>query len=200
MGLSEKDLGPEPMASFGNWLRHAERESGQPNPNAMTLCTVGADGWPQGRKVLLKGWDARGFCFYTNSTSEKGQALAAHPQAELLFHWDKLGRQVRARGPVTRLSEAETAAYFKTRPRGGQLGAWASQQSQPIADREALEARYREQEARFQGQEIPVPPYWWGYLLSPLRIEFWQEGKDRLHDRLVYRKEASTWSLTRLCP
>jgi pyridoxamine 5'-phosphate oxidase len=198
--LSEQDFGPEPLAEFGRWLQDAEARSGQPNPNAMTLCTVGADGWPQGRIVLLKGWDAQGLCFYSSRLSEKGRALAAHPQAELVFHWDKLGRQVRARGTVGLLSAAETQAYFATRPRGSRLAAWASDQSQPVASREAMQARFSGFEQRFEGQEVGPPEHWQGYRLQPLRLEFWQEGAFRFHDRFVYLKEAGAWRFSRLYP
>ena len=200
MGLREKDFGPEPMPEFSLWLEHAVKASGQRNPNAMTLCTVGADGWPQGRVVLLKGHDARGFVFYTNSRSEKGQALAAHPRAELVFHWDALGRQVRARGEVQPLNPAETLAYFMTRPRGSNLAAWASQQSQAVESREAMEARLAEQEQRFQDKEVEPPPHWWGYRLAPWRVEFWQEGAFRFHDRFAYTLDAGHWAFTRLYP
>ena len=200
MGLSEKDFGPEPMPEFTRWLDKAVRESGQPNPNAMVIATVGEDGWPQGRVVLLKGHDQQGFVFYTNSRSEKGRALAAHPRAELVFHWDKLGRQVRARGEVQPLKPAETLAYFISRPRGSNLAAWASQQSQPVEDREAMEARLAEQERRFADQELEPPPHWWGYRLSPWRVEFWQEGAFRFHDRFAYTREGAGWAFTRLYP
>jgi len=200
MGLSEKDFGPDPLIEFSRWLDKAVKEAGQPNPNAMTLCTVGEDGWPQGRIVLLKGHDAAGFVFYTNSRSEKGQALAAHPRAELVFHWDKLGRQVRARGEVQPLSAAETLAYFVSRPRGSRLAAWASQQSQAVESREAMEARLVEQERRFTDKEVEPPPHWWGYRLRPWRVEFWQEGAFRFHDRFAYTRDGAAWKFTRLYP
>lgn len=188
------------MVELGRWLEDARARSGQRNPNAMTLCTVGADGWPQGRIVLLKGYDAGGLCFYSNSRSEKGQALAAHPRAELVFHWDALGRQLRVRGSVQPLSAAETLAYFVTRPRGSRLAAWASEQSQPVESREAMEARLTEVEARFKAGEVEPPPHWWGYRLRPWRLEFWQEGAFRFHDRFVYTREGEAWRFTRLQP
>lgn len=200
MGLSEKDFGPEPMPEFGKWLMDAEQRAEQRHPNAMTLCTVGADGWPQGRIVLLKGWDAEGMVFYTNSRSEKGQALAAHPRGELVFHWDALGRQIRARGEVKPLTPAQTLAYFLTRPRGSRLAAWASQQSQTVGSREAMEAELAGQEARFEGKEVEPPPHWWGYRLTPWRMEFWQEGAFRFHDRFVYQNLEGAWSFSRLYP
>jgi pyridoxamine 5'-phosphate oxidase len=200
MSLSEKDFGAEPMPEFGKWLADAEQRAGQRHPNAMTLCTVGADGWPQGRIVLLKGWDAQGLVFYTNSRSEKGQALAAHAQGELVFHWDALGRQIRARGAVKPLSSAETLAYFLTRPRGSRLAAWASQQSEAVASREAMEQELAAVEARFDGKEVEPPPHWWGFRLTPWRMEFWQEGAFRFHDRFVYQNLEGTWKFNRLQP
>lgn len=200
MGLSEADFGPDPLPEFGRWLDDARERSSQPNPNAMTLCTVGEDGWPQGRVVLLKAWDERGLVFYTNSRSEKGRALAAHPRAEAVFHWDSLGRQLRVRGGTQPLSAAETLAYFVTRPRGSRLAAWASQQSEPVESREAMEARLAELEARFQGGEVEAPPHWWGYRLSPWRYEFWQEGAFRFHDRFAYVREGTGWTFSRLQP
>lgn len=200
MGLTEKDFGPDPLAEFGRWVEDAKARSGQPNPNAMALCTVGADGWPQGRIVLLKGWDPQGLLFYTNSQSEKGRALQAHPKAEAVFHWDALGRQLRVRGEVQPLSSAETLAYFMTRPRGSRLAAWASRQSEPVESREAMEARLAEQEARFKDGEVEPPPHWWGYRLRPWRLEFWQEGAFRFHDRFVYVREGEGWRFSRLQP
>lgn len=200
MGLSEKEFGPEPFAEFGRWMEDAAARSGQRNPNACTLCTSGADGWPQGRIVLLKGWDGAGLVFYTNSRSEKGRALAAHPRAELVFHWDAIGRQLRVRGEVQPLAPAETLAYFLTRPRGSRLAAWASQQSEAVESRERMEARLAEQEARFKDGEVEPPPHWWGYRLEPWRFEFWQEGAFRFHDRFAYRREGARWGFTRLQP
>lgn len=201
MGLTEKDFGPEPMAEFARWMEHAQLHAQQPNPNAMTLCTVGPDGWPQGRIVLLKGHDAHGLVFYTNSHSEKGRALAAHPRAEVVLHWDVLGRQVRARGEVQPLAPAETLAYFITRPRGSRLTAWASRQSEKVESRAAMEARLAEQERRFQDSDVEMPPHWWGYRLRPWRVEFWQEGAFRFHDRFVYAlEEDGRWSFSRLYP
>lgn len=199
-GLDEKDFGPDPLLEFGRWSDDAKARSGQPNPNAMTLCTVGADGWPQGRIVLLKGLGPDGFRFFTNSRSEKGRALAVNPRAELVFHWDKLGRQVRVRGPVTPLDPSATLEYFMTRPRGSRLAAWASEQSQPVASRAAMERRFHEEEARFEGEEVANPPHWWGYRLEPQRVEFWQEGEFRFHDRFVYTLDGGAWAFTRLNP
>lgn len=199
-GLEESDFGPDPLAEFGRWMEAARAGSGQRNSNAMTLCTVGPDGWPQGRVLLLKGWGEEGFAFYTNLRSEKAAALESCPKAELVFHWDALGRQVRVRGRVERMSPAEAAAYFATRPRESRLGAWASMQSLLIASREALEAAYREAERRFLGAEVPLPPHWGGYRLLPDRYEFWQEGAFRFHDRFRYTFDGGRWSFSRLNP
>jgi len=188
------------MAAFGRWIEEAKQKSGQANPNAMTLCTVGSDGGPQGRVVLLKGWDAQGLKFFTNSLSEKGRALAVHPWAEAVFHWDSLRRQLRVRGSVEVLPPEETQAYFSSRPRGSQLASWASRQSEPVADREAMEARYRDVEARFKDTAVATPPHWLGYRLCPMRIEFWQEGAFRFHDRLVFARADGAWKLERLYP
>lgn len=198
--LSEKDLAPDPLAQFGAWLKAAEAESGQRNPNAMTLCTVGADGWPQGRMVLLKGWGQDGLCFYTNLGSEKALALKAVPKAELVFHWDKMGRQVRVRGSVQAMTPAEAAVYFASRARESRLGAWASMQSLTIASREALEAVFQAVEKKFSGREVPLPSHWGGFRLEPDRFEFWQEGAHRFHDRFRYERRAQSWSLSRLQP
>jgi pyridoxamine 5'-phosphate oxidase len=200
MTLRKKDLGPDPFAAFGRWIKEAETSSGQPNPNSMTLCTVGPDGWPQGRIVLLKGWDENGLYFFTNSRSEKGRALAASPRAEAVFHWDLLHRQLRVRGEVQPLAASETLAYFISRPRGSRISAWASEQSDAVEGREAMEARLAEYEERFKDKEVEAPPHWWGYRLIPWRMEFWQEGASRFHDRFVYVKSGAEWGLQRLFP
>jgi len=194
---------PDPLVAFQAWFARAEGESGMLYPNAMTLVTLRADGQPDGRIVLLKGLDARGFQFFTNYTSEKGKALAGHPSAALVFYWDALGLQVRVRGETERLSEAESDTYFDSRPRDSRVGAWASEQSQPIASRAGLEAAVQAQATRF-GEEGPVPrpPHWGGFLLTPLEIEFWEEGAWRLHDRFLYRRSTSEddWVVQRLQP
>ena len=194
------DLGPDPMAAFGRWMDEAQAKSGLANPNAMTLSTVGADGRPQGRVVLLKGWDAEGLRFFTNSRSEKGRALAVHPFAEAVFHWDSLHRQLRVRGDISTLDAAATTAYFHSRPRGSQLAAWASDQSEVAASREAMDRRFAEVEARFKDRDVERPPHWWGYRLAPRRMEFWQEGDSRFHDRIVYVRSDSGWACERLYP
>jgi pyridoxamine 5'-phosphate oxidase len=167
---------------------------------AMSLGTCGADGQPAVRIVLLHGFDARGFTFYTNYDSRKGQDVAANPRAALTFYWPWLNEQVRAEGMLARIAAEESDAYFVTRERGRQLGAWASAQSQPIASREALLEQVAEVEARFAGRDVPRPPHWGGFRLTPARIEFWKDGAFRLHDRLLYVRERDAWSVTRLSP
>lgn len=193
----------DPLRAFEGWLARAESESGMRYPNAMTLVTLRADGQPDGRIVLLKGVDARGFQFYTNYTSHKGEALAAHPAAALVFYWDSLGLQVRVRGRTERLSAEESDAYFASRPRDSRVGAWASQQSQPIASRDGLEAAVAAQAERFGSEgPVPRPPHWGGFLLVPSEIELWEEGDWRLHDRVLYRRAStdSPWEVERLQP
>jgi pyridoxamine 5'-phosphate oxidase len=188
----------EPESLFAAWLREAE--AAEPNdPNAMALATVDGDGLPDVRMVLLKGFDARGFVFYTNTTSAKGRELAAQPRAALLFHWKSLRRQVRVRGSVTGVTSAEADAYFATRSRGSQLGAWASRQSQPLESRAVLEKAAADAAAKYPG-EVPRPPYWLGYRIVPVEIEFWQDGAFRLHDRVLFRREGGGWKKTRLNP
>jgi pyridoxamine 5'-phosphate oxidase len=193
----------DPLEAVAAWLARAEAESGMQYPNAMTLVTLRDDGQPDGRVVLLKGMDARGFQFYTNYLSAKGRALQTHPEAALVFYWDSLGLQVRVRGRAERLAEAESDAYFQSRPRDSRVGAWASSQSQPIESRAALEAEVVRQTGRF-GEEGPVPrpPHWGGFLLVPLEIELWEEGAWRLHNRFLYRRASpeAPWEVQRLQP
>jgi pyridoxamine 5'-phosphate oxidase len=193
--------GDDPFSLFDGWLHAAEE--GEPNdPNAMCLATVDADGLPDARMVLLKGHDARGFVFYTNVESAKGRHLAADGKAALLFHWKSLRRQVRVRGPVESVSEEESDAYYASRPRGSQLGAWASEQSRPLPSRETLERRVAEADARFAGSAPPRPPFWRGYRVRPLAMEFWRDRRSRLHDRMVFRREdlEGPWTTLRLYP
>ena len=198
-GLPDADPGLDPIELFGQWFDVA-REAGILLPEAMTLATASADGAPSARMVLLKGFGEDGFEFYTNLGSRKADELTANPRAALCFHWGVLQRQVRIEGGVEQLSPEVAAAYFRTRPRGSRIGAWASRQSQPLEEREALERRVRELERRFEGGEVPLPGFWGGYRLDPRRIEFWQGRADRLHDRLVFQREEDGWSTRRLHP
>jgi pyridoxamine 5'-phosphate oxidase len=195
------DLLPDPLAQFQHWLHEAEVESGQRFPNAVALATVDQGGRPAVRIVLLKGADESGFIFFTNYESRKGQDLAANPRAALCFYWDKLGRQVRVEGPVSRLDHAASESYFHTRPRGSQIGAWASPQSQEIPSRSFLDERVKDALTRFEGQEdVPLPPFWGGYCLKPERYEFWQIALNRLHDRFEYQPAGEKWASRRLAP
>ena len=188
----------DPIRLFAEWL--AEAEATEPNdPNAMALATVDGDGLPDVRMVLLKGHDARGFVFYTNFDSTKGRQLIAHPRAALVVHWKSLRRQVRVRGSVTEVTPAEADAYFASRSRGSQVGAWASIQSRPLESRAALEKAAAEYSAKFPGA-VPRPPHWSGFRLAPVEIEFWQDGAFRLHDRVVFRRIGDKWEKTRLNP
>ena len=189
----------EPWALFRGWFDEASRS--EPNdPNAMALATVDADGLPNVRMVLLKGADEAGFVFYTNTESNKGRELEANPKAALVLHWKSLRRQVRARGTVARVSDAEADAYFQSRPRDSRIGAWASRQSRPLESRFALEKAVALQAARHAVGEVPRPPYWTGYRIAPVSIEFWRDRPFRLHDRLVFTREGAGWTRTRLYP
>lgn len=200
-GLAESDLAPDPVAMFRRWL-HDATAAGLHEPNAMVLATATGDGIPSARIVLLKGLDERGFVFFTNYTSRKAAELDANPTAALLFPWHDLERQVRVEGPVSRLTDEENTAYFATRPRGSQLGAWASPQSQVVGSRAELDDRYAAASARFEdAADVPVPPDWGGYRVAPETVEFWQGRRGRMHDRLRYRRAAAgAWVTERLAP
>jgi len=190
----------DPIAVLGKWMDDAA-QIGLPNPNAATLATVDADGRPSARVVLIKQIDERGVVFFTNRRSRKGAALAANPRAALLLFWDPLNRQIRIEGDVQATSDAESDEYFATRPRASQIGAWASEQSQPVKDRAALDAAVAEFERKFSGNPVPRPPHWGGYRVSVNAIEFWQGHLFRLHDRVVYRRTATSgWITQRLAP
>jgi pyridoxamine 5'-phosphate oxidase len=198
-GLYEEDLDPDPIKQFELWFAEVQA-AGIPEPTAMILATADREGRPSGRTVLLKSVDRRGFLFYTNYQSRKGRDLAENPRAALVFNWPQLRRQVCIEGTVTKVPREESEAYFKTRPRGHQLGAWASRQSSVVSSREELERRLAELEREYQGKEIPLPPYWGGYLVAPDRIEFWQGRSNRMHDRLLYRRRGEGWVVERLSP
>ncbi|HEY8966580.1 MAG TPA: pyridoxamine 5'-phosphate oxidase [Candidatus Methylacidiphilales bacterium] len=200
-GLAEDDLDPDPFRQFGRWFQDA-LDTKILEPNAMVVSTVSPDGQPRGRILLLKKFDETGFVFYTNYESEKGRHLAANPKASLTFSWLELERQVVVEGTTARIGREETAAYFYERPLGSRIGAWVSNQSQVIPNRETINAKLAEVKERFAGTEVPVPPHWGGYRLAPLRIEFWQGRTNRLHDRLRYRREApgKPWIIERLAP
>lgn len=198
--LSKASVDPDPLKQFERWL-HEAIEAELPEPNAMTLATVKADGSPAARAVLLKGLEASGFVFFTNYLSDKGTQLAANPQAALLFLWLELERQVRIEGHISVISPEESEAYFRTRPRDSQLGALASQQSRVVANRRILEQRFEELDRRYAGVEIPMPAHWGGYRLVPMMLEFWQGRPSRLHDRLRYCLQPDgDWLLERLEP
>ncbi len=196
--LDERLLHGAPMEQFALWMQAAV-DAELPEPNAMMLATVGLDGTPSARMVLLRGFDAGGFRFFTNYESVKGCELAANERAALVFYWPELERQVRVTGSVEKLPREESAAYFATRPRGHQLGAWASRQSEVVGSREELEAAMRQAGERFP-DHVPLPPHWGGYRVMPETVEFWQGRPDRLHDRIRYRRQGSAWVRERLAP
>lgn len=197
-GSSSLDEANDPTALFVQWFAET-RAAGTDEPNAMVLSTVGPSG-PSSRTVLLKGLDERGFSFFTNHDSRKGHELAGSPHCALLFGWYALHRQVRVEGMAEKLPRDEVEEYFGQRPRGAQLGAWASRQSSAVADRAELEAAFVAAEKRFEGQEIPPPPTWGGYVVRPDSIEFWQGRENRLHDRMLFTRSDTAWHRQRLAP
>lgn len=222
-GLARKDLEPDPFAQFQKWFAEAAgaRVSARLRKflirwykklimaigaepmdiNAMILATADKHGRPSARVVLLKGIDQRGFVFYTNHDSRKGRELAENPNATLVFYWSEQERQVLVSGTVTKLPREESEAYFRSRPRGSRIGAWASKQSQPVPDRAALERAWQEADAAYPGEQVPMPPYWGGYIVQPERVEFWQGRPSRLHDRFCYtRLGPNEWKIERLMP
>ena len=198
-GLDETDLDSDPIVQFHRWFEKVI-DADLHEPNAMILATATEDGRPSARTVLLKGYDERGFVFYTNYEGRKAGELETNPMCALLFYWSELERQVRIEGRAGRLSGEESDAYFLSRPRGSRLGAWASQQSRPVKDRGVLEERVRALEVEYEGREIPRPPFWGGYRVEPEVMEFWQGRESRLHDRLVYRRTGGEWRIERLQP
>lgn len=198
-GLDVVDVAADPVEQWHRWYDEAA-SAGVTEPNAMVLATVDRGGAPDARFVLARGFDERGVVFYTNLQSAKSAQLVETPLASAVFSWLDLHRQVRLRGPVTRASDEEADAYFANRPRGSQIGAWASPQSEPIADRDALDARIESVEARFQGEAVPRPPFWGGWRIGLAEIEFWQGRPNRLHDRVRYTRHDDTWTTTRLAP
>lgn len=198
-GLPMAEQGRDPIEMFGEWFATAQK-SGLYLPEAMTLATTTPGGAPSARMVLMKDVDQEGFTFFTNYHSRKSAELDANPQAALVFHWNVLQRQVRVTGPVERVSRGESDAYFQTRPRGSRIAAWASRQSQALVRRDDLERAFQQKEDEYQGGEVPLPEFWGGYLLRPEVVEFWQGKANRMHDRLVFRRQDSSWHSQWLYP
>lgn len=198
--LTSDELGPDPLDAYRRWMEVAGERTGLNYVNAATLSTVDPEGRPDGRIVLVKGMDSRGVLFFTNYRSTKGRDLAANPQAAITSYWDPLARQVRVRGAVERLTAEQSDEYFGTRPRGSQLGAWASEQSSPIGSRADIEERFQDVKDRFRDRPVPRPEHWGGFRLVAREIEFWQDGADRLHDRFLYLRGGEGWVIRRLSP
>ncbi|MGA0254502.1 MAG: pyridoxamine 5'-phosphate oxidase [Rhodothermales bacterium] len=199
VGMPDAESISDPFDLFDAWFK-AAHEGGLYLPEAMTLATATPEGKPSARTVLLKGVDPAGFVFFTNYTSRKGTELTANPHAALLFHWPILQRQVRIEGPVAQISREESAAYYHSRPRGSQIGAWASDQSSELDARSTLEQRVKEAEARFPEGEVPLPDHWGGFRITPDRMEFWQGRPYRLHDRIIFERDGQAWKTHRLYP
>jgi pyridoxamine 5'-phosphate oxidase len=202
-GLHESELAADPMTQFGRWFADVLDAGATSEPNAMVLSTVGSDGTPSSRMVLLKGYDERGFVFFTNYRSRKGLEIAGNPAVSLQFPWNALERQVGVTGDASKVDRTESAAYFRTRPYASQLGAWASPQSEVVAGREELDRRYAEVAESFpEGYEVPLPDHWGGYVVRPWTVEFWQGRPGRMHDRLRYRRadDGRAWVVERLAP
>ncbi|WP_406393013.1 pyridoxamine 5'-phosphate oxidase [Streptomyces sp. NBC_00887] len=199
--FTEKDLAADPMDQFARWFRQVAGGGALHEPNAMVVSTATPEGRPSSRTVLLKHYDDRGFVFFTHYGSRKGRELTANHYVSLLFPWHPLARQVIVTGTAVRVGREETVGYFRTRPHGSQLGAWASEQSTVIGSREELVRRYEELAARYpEGEKVPAPPQWGGFRVVPDTIEFWQGRENRLHDRLRYVREGEDWTVERLCP
>jgi pyridoxamine 5'-phosphate oxidase len=198
-GLSEENAGSDPIALFGRWFKEAER-AGIFLSEAITLATATKDGKPSARMMLLKGFDERGFTFFTNYESRKAGQIEENPRAAIICHWPTLQRQIRIEGTVTRLPEDESYAYFRTRPRGSQIGAWASKQSHTLESRQELEEKVKKCEEEFADKDVPLPPFWGGYRMAPERMEFWQGRADRLHDRFRFLREGDGWIRDRMSP
>lgn len=198
-GLDREHLNDDPMIQFETWFEDA-RKAGILEPNAMSLATTGSDGLPDLRTVLLKYFDERGFVFYTNYGSRKAREIDENPKAALLFPWIGLNRQLRIQGAVEKVSKTESLRYFASRPRGSQLGAWVSEQSQVITSRGLLEQKVAEMKKKFSAGEVPLPDFWGGYRVVPERIEFWQGRPSRLHDRFEYVRDGDAWTIQRLQP
>lgn len=199
MALLEANVPDNPLGLFRAWFEEAVR-TGQPQANAMSLSTVDKSGQPSSRVVLLKGYDEKGFVFFTNYESRKAQDLEVNSKVSLLFFWPSMGRQIRVRGEVTKVSRQESEEYFRTRPRDSQLGAWASKQSTKLQTRFDLETKLVEMKKKFEGENVPCPPNWGGYRVWMSSIEFWEDRPNRLHDRLLYERQSSGWVMSRLSP
>ena len=197
--MRRSDMASDPIVQFEQWFEEALKAEVH-EPNALVLSTIGLDGSPASRTVLMKFFDQRGMVIYTNYESAKGQEIAANPHAAMLFPWWQVERQVRIEGEIERVSREESEEYFSSRPRGSQIGAWASEQSAVIKSRQILTDRTAELEQKFAGVDVPTPDFWGGYRIKPQRIEFWQGGKGRVHDRFLYEKSESVWKIDRLAP